>query len=104
MDNGEQAQELYEKILTAANMFLRNAKLFEMRALQDHDPSYVELAKIMTQLAGIITTLIDDEDPLLAQKATDYVTLMMKMSLAIRNGDDIGLKSLTAELDKKPFI
>ena len=104
MNNGEEALALYRRILTVANLFLRNANLFEAQILRGHDPSFEELAKLMTHLAGIITSLIDDEDPLLAQKATDYVTLIMNMSLAIRNENDVELKKLAAELDKKPFI
>ena len=104
MDNGEMAAKLYARILETANLFLRNANMFEISALQDHDPSYEELAKIMSQLADIIGKLIEDEEPMLAQKSIDYVTLMMNMALAIRNDQPKRLSQLADELNKKPFM
>lgn len=100
----DEAQELYEKILQVANYFLKNAKTFEIHVLRDHNPTYEELAKIMHQLSGIIHELADDFDPMLSQKAADYVYIMTKMGIAIRDSDKVGLRNLTEELDKKPFL
>jgi len=99
-----QAQELYFKILQVANRFLRNARQFEVSVLQDHNPSYEELAKIMKHIAGIVHNLMDDVDPMTAHQALEYAMIMEKMALAINEGNQHELDSLTNALDKKPFI
>jgi len=101
--NGD-AQRLYEVILQTANKFLRNAKMFEIHILKDHDPTYEELAKIMHTVGSLVYDLSSDEDPLMAQKAVEYVRIMTDMAIAIRNNDPNALSKLTAELDMKPFI
>jgi len=100
----EDAQKVYEDILQTANQFLRNAQLFEIHILRDHNPSYEELARIMHQLATIVIELAVDLDPMLGQKAVDYATIMEKMGLAIRNNDKITLSEQVKLLDKKPFV
>lgn len=98
------AQNLYEDILKTANQFLRNAQLFEIQVLQDHNPSYKELAEIMGMVAHIIFELADDIDPMLAQKANDYVYLMRNMAIAIVDDDSVKLNTLVGELNAKPFL
>ncbi len=100
----DDAQELYELILETANKFLKNAKMFEMHVLRDHNPTYEELAKIMHQVSVIIFELADDEDPMLSQKAADYAFIMKRMGKAITDDDDKLLKELTDELEKKPGL
>lgn len=101
--NGD-AQELYELILKVANKFLTNAKRFEISVLRDHNPTYEELAEIMHTVGAMVYDLTSDTDPMIAQKALDYVQIMTKMSIAIRNDDKVGLSNLTLELDQKPFL
>ena len=98
------AQKLYELILGTANKFLRNAQLFEIQVLQNHNPTYKELADIMGMVAHIIFELADDFDPMLAQKANDYVYLMRNMAIAIVEEDRVKLGTLVSELNAKPFI
>jgi predicted urease superfamily metal-dependent hydrolase len=100
----DDAQELYELILETANKFLKNAKMFEMHVLRDHNPTYEELAKIMHQVSVMIFELADDEDPMLSQKAADYAFIMKRMGKAITDDDDKLLKELTDELEKKPGL
>ncbi len=100
----DDAQKLYEKILEVANLFLINAQRFEIRVLRDHNPTYEELAKIMHQLTLVIYDLADDIDPMLAQKANDYVYIMRNMSIAIKEENKVLLGELTEELDQKPFL
>lgn len=101
--NGK-AQKLYEDILKVANKFLRNAKLFEISVLQDHNPTYEELAQIMHQIGKLIYDLSSDTDPLLAHKATEYARIMSEMAVAIKNSDQETLSELVEELDQKPFM
>lgn len=98
------ATELYDLILEGANHFLRNAKAFEIHVLKGHDPSYEEIAEIMGSIASLIYDLADDFDPMLAQKANDYVYLMRKMAIAITNDECVELSRLVQELDAKPFL
>ena len=100
----EQAQELYELILQTANRFLRNAKMFEMHVLRDHNPTYEELARIMHSITVTITDLVDDKDPMLGQKAKDYTDIMKNMGQAITQNDDNRLKELIGILEKKPGL
>ena len=103
-DDKEIINKLYERILETANYFLASAKLFSIETLQEADPSYAELAKIMKSLAVFISTFGYEDDPSLAGQANDYVYLMGAMALAINNSDDSELERLTQELNKKPFI
>lgn len=98
------AHEFYERILHTANQFLLAAKTFEINVLQDFNPSFEELAKIMEVIADAVNAVMIDDNPLLAQKAIEYAYIMQKMALAIRNDDEISLSKLTEELDKKPFV
>jgi predicted urease superfamily metal-dependent hydrolase len=100
----DDAQKLYELILETANKFLRNARMFEMHVLRDHNPTYEELAKIMHQVSTVIFELADDVDPMLSQKAADYAFIMKRMGKAITDNDDKLLEELAEELDKKPFL
>jgi len=100
----DEVQDLYYKVLNVANNFLRNAKMFEISILKDHNPSYEELAKIMQQLANIIHELVDDIDPKLAYNAIEYSSIMGKMGIAIKEENEAELASLVEELDRKPFL
>lgn len=100
----EFARELYDKVLRSANYFLTNAKRFEIRILQDHKPSYEEVAKIMRQLADMVHELMDDVDPHMAHQAIEYTTIMEQMALAIREENREKLDELTRTLDAKPFV
>jgi hypothetical protein len=100
----EQVQDLYDKVLETANRFLRNAQQFEISILQGHNPSYDALAKLMRNVATLIHGMIDEVDPMMAQKAIEYTAIMEKMALAIKKSDQPGLDALVAELDRKPFL
>lgn len=100
----EDAQKLYEMILETANKFLINAKMFEMRVLRDHNPTYEELALIMHQISTLIFELADGVDPTLSQKAADYAFIMKKMGKAITDSKEDELAKLIKELDAKPFL
>lgn len=98
------AQKMYLRILEVANVFLRNAQRFEVAELQDHNPSYHELAKIMKQVAGMIHDLVDEIDPMMAYQAIEYASLMEKIALAIVAGDQDELDRNTQALYEKPFL
>lgn len=103
-DSKDEVHELYEKILQVANFFLKSSKTFSISVLKDFDPSFEDLANIMEVLADIVHRAMIDEDPLVAQKAIDYVYIMQKMALAVRNNDSEELSTLVDELDRKPFV
>ncbi len=98
------AKHLYDKVLQTANHFMYNCKHFSISVLQDEDPSYAEVADIMDKVAGIITLLADEFDPMMGQKAIDYCDLMKGMGAAIRRGDELQLARLVAELERKPGV
>lgn len=99
-----QAQRLYELILEVANNFLRNARMFEISVLQDHNPSYEELAEIMHRVGTLVYDLSNDHDPMLAHKAVEYARIMAEMAVAIKNSQQEKLSKLTEELGQKPFM
>lgn len=100
----EDAQRLYELILRNANIFLTNARYFEMNVLQGTNPTYDEIAKIMKAVSDVIRDVVDEIDPILAQKAIDYTTIMGRMGEAINAGDQDTLDALVLELEQKPFL
>ena len=102
--SSEAAQRLFDEILRSANYFLHNCKHFSMAVLQEEDPSYGQIAELTRKLAAIIRIVADEFDPMMGQKADEYCELMTRMSVAIENGDEIALKPLVAELDRKPGI
>ena len=100
----EDALELYHLVLKVSNKFLRNANMFEIRELQDHNPTYAELAKIIRGVARLIIELADSEDPMLGQKASEYANLMTDMAQAIGDDDNKRLKECVTELNQKPGL
>ena len=97
-------QELYSAVLHTANQFLTNCKLFSIEVLQQENPTYEDVAKLMQRVVAILTLVMDEIDPMVGQKAGEYVGLMTKMGVAIRNGDSDTLSKLVDELDRKPFL
>ena len=102
-ENIDRANELYEKILQTANYFLTSANKFSISVLQEFDPSFEELAEIMSIVGRVVYDLIDEFDPHMASKAEDYCICMKKMAIAIRSGNDISLQEAISELERKPF-
>ena len=100
----EDALDLYHRVVRVANQFLRNAKMFELAELQDHNPTYEELAKIMVVLSSLISDLADDDDPMLGQKAKDYANIMTEMAQAIADKNEDRLSECVIELDRKPGL
>ena len=98
------AQELYILILETALYFLTNAKKFDLHSLQQENPSYEELGKLAKRVAGMITLLVDDFDPMLHQKALEYASLMADMGKAITDGDEDKLGRIVDELDRKAML
>ena len=86
-----------------ANFFLTNAKMFEISILQDHNPSYAELAEIMEKLGLLVYEIVNDIDPVLASNAMDYSSQMKFMSVAITNGDREELDRLVQDLNRRSF-
>lgn len=101
--NGE-TRELYSKILEFANYFLVSAKRYEIRELQNFDPSFEELAEIMTELGRLVYDLVFEQDPHLASQSEDYVLLMKNMAVAIGKDDKPELTRLINELEGKSFV
>jgi len=90
--------------LQTANKFLHNSRRFSVDILAEENPTYDEVAKLMDDVADIITLLADDFDPMMAQKASEYCRLMTKMGLAISRRDQEALELHARELDRRPFL
>lgn len=104
VENRENATRLYSMVLQTSNMFLHNCRHFSIGMLREENPTYAEVAKIMKQLAGIISALADDFDPMMGQKAHEYCELMTHMGVAIEGDDRVRLVALVAELERKPCL
>ena len=97
--------ELYARVIQTANQFLYNAKTFQIEVLQEHDPSYEELAEIIDDVCKVITILCEDvDDPLTGQKAYEYCAYMKGMAAAIKDADEPGLAIIVEELDRRSFL
>ncbi|ANB67652.1 hypothetical protein [Aeromonas veronii] len=98
-------EDLYIRVLEVANKFLHNAKNYKISILQLENPTYEDVAKVMHQIAGIITALCDDlDDPLTGQKANEYVMLMQEIASAITADDQGRLQHAVDVLDRRPFL
>ncbi len=100
----EHARELYYLILQTANRILRNCESFELSVLQDHNPTYSEVAEIMESVRKIIFALMDDFDPHLCQQALDYCILVKDIGDAIVESDEEKLSQNVETLKRKPFV
>lgn len=98
------AQELYDLVLRNANAFLVNSKHFTIAILQQENPTYEEVAEVMQTASQLIITIMVDVDPMMGQKAGEYVSIMARMAKAIRNDDQEQLSYLVSELERKPFL
>lgn len=99
----KQATEILDKIMQTANWFLTSANRFTIEKLQNNDPTLEEIAGIMESLAGIVYLLGDDFDPMMGQKANDYVYCMKNMAIAVRTNNKALLSEMVEALEKKPF-
>jgi hypothetical protein len=102
LENGIEAQRLYEQIVRGANYFLHNCSTFSVESLANHDPSYEEIARLLDSLVKVVSVLSSDFDPMMGQKALEYCLLMKKMSTAIVQRNQPELTRLVAEMKRKP--
>lgn len=100
----QKAQELWQLVLGAAWMFLQNCKNFPMEELRTQNPTYSNIAEIMGQVAETLKKHVDDIDPMVTWRSSDFCTLMNKIGKAINNNDEEELERLVAQLKERSFI
>ena len=100
----DNARELYDLVVYTTNLFLRNAKTFNINILSAEDPTYEALAELVGSIGKVVYALYEDHDPHLAQKAFDYCDVMKKMGLAILAKDELELSKQVAILESKPLV
>lgn len=98
----EMAQKLYNEILRTANYFLHNSTHFSVELLARENPSYQEVAAVMSQVRGILNSLVTDFDPMMCEKAFNYCNLMTQMGVAISNKNQLELSKLATQLGELP--
>lgn len=96
-------RSVYVRILTVANYFLVQARLFSIEELkQATDPSVSDQVRRIKMLANIIKELAADtyDDESMALNAFQCCLLMERCVIAIDKSDSIELDSLTGQLEK----
>ncbi len=104
MDNIE---ALYQSVFKVANHFLKQASMFTIAELDEHNPSYEELAKITRLLAGNIQSLAQMGqwgEERIALNALQAARLMERIAQAITRQSDDDLQAALGELDLLTFI
>ena len=103
----EEIQRLYQSVFRVANHFLEQASMFTIAELDEHNPSYEELAKIARFLASNIHSLAQmgewDEERI-ALNAMQAVRLMERIAIAITWQNQEDLQEALGELDAMAFI
>lgn len=100
----QKAQELWQLVLGTAWWFLQNCKTFQMEELRTQNPTYSNIAEIMGQVAEILKKYVDDIDPMVTWRSSDFCTLMSKIGEAINSKNEEELESLIAQLKERSFI
>lgn len=98
------AQDLYDRVLQTANRFLTAGKLYSVQFLAKENPTFSEVAALMSQVVDIIEALSHRFDPMMHAKALEYCSYMVKMGAAIAAKDQPEVTKLCQELDRKPFL
>lgn len=96
---------LYDEVLHVANRFLHQAKNYSISVLRLENPTYAEIAKQFREVAEIISFLADKvNEPLLGDKANDYITCMEEIAKAIEEDNSEALDRVVTYLEKRPFL
>ncbi len=97
----------YARILHVVSRSLAQTKLFafDISYLQGENPSYKERANLLSGVHEDMRKVAEALDfDYRYEVIGDYVTLMHRMADAIEAGDEVELKRVIEELEKKPFI
>lgn len=97
-------EEVYAEILANANRFLTHSEKYPIQLLAKENPSYEDVTNLIDGARLNIHDAMDAFDPMLAQQASEYCLLMLKMGTAIGAQDEPRLEELCAELRRKPFV
>lgn len=108
---GEETKQLYSTIIQVANYFLEKTMFlglqFDIEQLQEHNPSFEELAKLARFLAKNIHSLAEGESLSVQAVAIDAHQasyFMERLALGITLGDQSIIEEARTQLDKMPFI
>ncbi|MFV0597648.1 hypothetical protein [Shewanella sp.] len=103
----DKIEQLYQTVFKVANHFLTQASMFTIAELDEHNPSYEELAKIARLLAGNIQSLAQMgqwEEERIALNALQAARLMERIAQAITKRSEEDLTVALDELNAMPFI
>tara|TARA_R110002033_G_scaffold124195_2_gene166334 strand:+ start:10078 stop:10392 length:315 start_codon:yes stop_codon:yes gene_type:complete len=103
----DQIEQLYQIVFKVANRFLKQASMFSIAELDEHNPSYEELAKIARLLAGNIQSLAQMgqwSEERIALNALQAARLMERIAQAITKQSEEDLSDALRELEAMTFI
>lgn len=96
---------LYDALLHAANRFLHQAKNYSISVLRLENPTYADIAKQFREVVGLIVLLAEHvNDPLIGDKAREYIHCMEGIAKAIEDDDKTALDTFVNHLDTRPFL
>ena len=106
----DNAQDLYLRVLSFANNFIRHSKLISLNIeqLKTMTPNAKELAQIMDSIADYLQVLAKDEtsyeNQQMALNVAQCSLTMSRISNAIRDDDQIKVTELMRELESQTNV
>ncbi|QYK04916.1 hypothetical protein [Shewanella zhangzhouensis] len=104
----DDTKALYQIVFQTANRFLRQAKLFSIEELNEHnEPTYEELAVFARKIAAIIGQLANlggCDETRIALNARQAALLMETMAEAIKDQNSEALDDAASKLEAMTFI
>lgn len=97
--------KIYEWLIRTANRYLALCSRHGFPTLQAEDnPSFDELAQILIIMSDVIGAVSHHLDGLQVIRAREHCQIMVKISAAIKAGDQVELDSWTDKLGSKPGV
>jgi hypothetical protein len=97
--------QIYEWLIRTANRYLPLCSRHGFPTLQrEEEPSFEELAQILIVMSDVIGALNPHLDQLQAIRAREHCQIMVRISAAIKAGDQVELDAWTQTLGSRPGV
>jgi hypothetical protein len=97
--------KIYDWLINTANRYLHLCSRHGFPTLQrEEDPSFDELAQILIVMSHVIGALSPHLDQMQVIRAREHCQIMVKISEAIKAGDQVELDAWTRKLGSKPGV
>lgn len=96
-----EVEEIYQRVLSVANYFVKNASYLTINNLKEFDPTVDQIAKDLRTLANIMKVLAGDNysDENMAINAFQCCFIMEKIAGCVEKDDEVQLRQLVQDLE-----